>query len=141
VPGTVGTLLLFGALLLARPEPVPSAIVLLGGGYAGSLFLGHPRLDIAAPLVAGGLVLVAELTYLALELRPPVVAEPGVLFRRCALVCAVGLGSSAVSATVLGAGALPIGGSLMWQAIGVAAAVSAFAVLARLAREHTVRSP
>lgn len=122
--------------MFSRPEPIPWTIVLIGGGYAGSLFLGHPQLDVTAPLVAGGLVLVAELAYLALELRPALAFEPGVLLRRCVLVAAVALGGAAAGAAVLGAGALPLGGGLGWEAIGVAAAVAVAAVLARLAREH-----
>jgi hypothetical protein len=125
-----------GAVLLSRPEPVPSALVLLGGGYAGSLFLGHPQLDASAPFVAGGLALVAELAYLALEQRPAIAPEPGVLARRFALLAAVGLGSTVAAAAVLGAGALPVGGSLALDVIGVAAAIGAVAICARLARQH-----
>ena len=136
MPGTLGTLLLLGALLFSWPAPIPSAIVLLAAGYAGSLFLGHPQLDVSAPLVAGGLVLVAELAYLALELRPAVVAERGLLLRRSVVIGALALGSTAAGGAVLGAGALPAGGNLAWEAIGVAAAVGVVAVLTRLAREH-----
>ena len=72
-------LVLAGGLALAQPAAVPVAIVLLGGGYGGSLFLGPHALDVWAPLEATGLVLTAELAYWSLELRPWVEAEPGVV--------------------------------------------------------------
>ena len=78
----------------------------------------------------------SDLAYLALELRPAVAAERGVLLRRSVVIGALALGSTAAGAAVLGAGALPAGGNLAWEAIGVAAAVGVVAVLTRLAREH-----
>jgi hypothetical protein len=134
VPGVVGVLVLAGALAFAQPAGIPIAVVLLGGSYGGSLFLGPHALDVWAPLEATGLLLAAELAYWSLELRPWVEAEPGVLARRATILTATGAGALFVGATVLGSASAPVGGGVAWEAVGVAAAAGALALLVRLSR-------
>jgi hypothetical protein len=134
VPGLLAMLVLAVALVRAQSASVTVAIALLGGAYGGSLFLGTGSIDAWAPIEATALVLAAELAYWSLELRPWVQAEPGVLVRRAALVGATGAGTLAVGATLLAAASAPVGGGVAWEAVGVAAAAAALAVVVRLAR-------
>jgi len=127
-------LVLAGGLALGQPAAVPLALVLFGGAYGASLFLGPHALDFWAPLEATGLVLAAELSYWSLELRPWVAAEPGVLARRATILGATGAGTLAVGAAVLGAASAPVGGGVAWEAVGVAAAAGALALVVRLSR-------
>jgi hypothetical protein len=127
-------LLVAGALVLGQPASVPAAVALLGAAYTGSLFLGPHGLDVWAPLEATALVLAAELAYWSLELRPWVDAEPGILARRTALVAATGAGTLIVGAAVLAAASARVRGGVLWEAVGVAAAAAALALVVRLSR-------
>jgi hypothetical protein len=109
----------------------------LGAEYTVSLFLPEGGVDGGAPLVAAGLLLTAELASWSVELRTPVEAEPLVVARRAALVLAIACGAVPVSAVVLAATALPLGGGVGWDAVGVVAALGAGAVLAALSRSRS----
>jgi hypothetical protein len=118
---------------------IPWAVLVLGTEYTVSLFLPEGRLDGAAPLVAAGLLLMAELASWSVELRTPVDAEPVLAARRAALVLAIGCAAVPASAAVVAVTALPLGGGVGWDAVGVAAALSAGAVLAALSRSRSRR--
>jgi hypothetical protein len=136
VVGGAGVLALAYGVLLGRSWPVPWGLMLLGGAYAGSLFLPERGVDREAPLVAACFLLVAELAYWALELRTPVSPEPGMLTRRATLVAAAAFGALPVAAVVVAATAIPLGAGVLVDLLGVAAAVAAFAVVARLAQRE-----
>ena len=127
-------LVLAGALVLGQAASVTVAVALLGGAYGCSLLVGPRGLDAWAPLEATALVLAAELAYWSLELRPWVEGEPGIVIRRAAIVGVTGAGTLAVGAAVLAAALAPVRGGVAWEAIGVAAAAAALALVVRLSR-------
>jgi hypothetical protein len=131
--GAVGVVGFVYGLLRGFPGAVPWAVVLLGGAYAGSLFLPERGVDGDAPLFALGLVLLAELAYWTRELRTPMSPEPGMLSRRAIAVAAAGLGALVVAALAIAATAIPLGGGVVADLLGIAAAVVALAMVARLA--------
>jgi hypothetical protein len=140
VAGALAVLVLGYGLARGRAAPVPWTLVLLGAAYTGSLFLPDDGIDIRAPLVAAGFLLLAELSYWTLELRTPVSPEPGMLARRTLLVTAAALGALVTGGIALAATAIPLGGGLLADLLGVVAAVAALAVVARLAQRDGAQS-
>jgi hypothetical protein len=131
--GAIGVVGFVFGLLRGYPGAVPWAVVVLGAAYTGSLFLPERGVDREAPLVAAGFVLLAELAYWTLELRTPLSPEPGMLSWRAVVVGAAGLGALLVAAIAIVATAIPLGGGVTGDLLGVAAAVAALAVVAGLA--------
>jgi hypothetical protein len=132
--GTAGAVVLVLALALGRAGLVAPALVLLAAGYAATLVARNASvLDAAAPLVGCGLLLVAELAYWSVELAGAGREERPVLLRRLTAMLALAAAALALGAAVLAATALPIGGGLAWNLVGVAAAAAALALIARLA--------
>ena len=123
-------------LVAARlPAALPWAPALLGAEYAAALEVaGHHRADGRAPVVAAALVLAAELSAWSRELEPEIPHERGLLARRALRIALTGAGAAAVAAAVLGLAAAPLDAGLAGDALGVAAAVGALALLARLAQ-------
>jgi len=109
---------------------VPWALVALGGGYAGSLLLGADRLDGFAPVYAACLITVGELAYWSLGSTGD---EPAGVLRRLLTVLALALASLVVGGLVLASGELSLGGGLVLETAGMAAAVGAMALVALLA--------
>jgi hypothetical protein len=111
------------------------ALVLLGGNYALWLALGAPAIDQRIPIVAAGLLLVAELAYDSLE---PEVGKPeagAVLGRAIGLTLTVmaGVGAAAI---VLAVSAIPLSGGVAVTGLGALAAVVALALIMRLAADR-----
>jgi hypothetical protein len=94
-------------------------------------------LDAGAPLYAAGLLILAELAYWSLELRGPGREEPRVVVRRLAALGALAFLSLVLGAFVVVVTTAPLGGGLLWDIVGVAAAAATLAILARLARGAT----
>ena len=119
-----------GALALLLP------LVLLGAAYVASLELRPDAgaIDAAAPLVGAGLLAVAELAYWSIELRGPGREERRLLARRAAAVVGLALASLLLGAVVVTLTAVPLGGGVVWDAVGVAAAAAALTLILRLAR-------
>jgi hypothetical protein len=131
-----GFLLVVG-LALRWSSLVPWAVALVGGEYAFSLLVTGGRMDPLAPVFAGGLFLLAEFSYWAME-RETVREEPGLLARRLATVLVTTVGVTLVAALVLVFSDTTVGGGLALEAIGVAAAAGALAIVALLARRHAL---
>jgi hypothetical protein len=130
--GGAAVFLLVVGLVLGRTAAVPWAVAGLGVAYAATL--GGEDLDGRVPLYAAGLLLTAELAYWSLELRKGAPDEPGMAVRRL-----IGLLVAAVVALVAGSllvavAHVPLRGGLVVEAIGVAAAIGALALLALAAR-------
>jgi hypothetical protein len=134
--GALGAVGLAIGLLRGRAWAVPWALALLGSAYAGSLFLPERGIDREAPLVAAGLLVLAELSYWALELRTPLSPEPGMLPRRAVLIVAAGVGAFLAAAVAVAATAISLGGGVLVDLVGVLAAVAALAIVARLAERR-----
>jgi hypothetical protein len=126
--------LLLLALGLASPLPslLPWPVAILAGGYAWKL--GDGGIDQWAPVYAGGLLVVAELAYWSIELRGRSQDAERLTERRAALIAALGLAAVAVGGLVLAATSLRIGSGIATDVLGIAAAVAALAVVARLGR-------
>jgi hypothetical protein len=134
--GAVGALLLALAVLAGRPGWIAWSLVLLGAEYAASLAVaeGGGEMDAWAPLYAAGLLVAAELAFWSLELRGTAREDAASLRRRLAALSALALAALGLAALVALVTELPGGGGVLWDAVGVAAAVAALAIVARLAR-------
>lgn len=115
---------------------VPASITLVGGAYAVELAIDDATLDLAAPLVAVGLVLAAELAYWSLDERTPATGDPGEGLRRAALV-ALGAAVTLVLGAALLALVDEIGArGLALDLIGVLAAVAVVVTVVVAARDQ-----
>jgi len=130
--GLVGLLLLLAALAVQAPAVVAWGVALLGAEYATALLLRGGTIDPLAPVVAVGLLLVAEFAYWSTEPHPP--GDRGIARRRLQRLVLLALVAGGVSAIVLAVSEAAGRGGLGLEAIGVAAAAGALAVVALLAR-------
>jgi hypothetical protein len=108
---------------------VPASIALVGGSYAAELAIDDAPLDLAAPLVAVGLLLAAELAYWSLDERTRTTGDVGQGLRRAALV-----GFGAAAALVLGSALLALvdevrARGLALDLVGVLAALAVLAIV------------
>jgi hypothetical protein len=133
VLGAAAVIMLLLGLVGGWPGLVPWALVLCGAEYAAFLVIRGESIDAYAPLYGVGLLLAAELAYWALEPRISG-AEPGLLARRITLIAATCLAAGGVGGLVLSASEVVFHGGLLLEAFGVAAAVGALLLLARMAR-------
>jgi hypothetical protein len=132
--GAAGVVLVLLAVALGRAGLVAAGLVVVLAGYAASVVArDSAALDPAAPLVGGTLLVVAELAYWSVELRGKESEGRSVLVRRLAMLAALTAGAIGLGAGVLAATALPLGGGVVWNLVGVGAAVAALALIARLA--------
>ena len=131
----VALLALFAALVRGWAPLLPSALVLLGALYGAQLAIDDAQVDIAAPLVATGLVLVAELGYWSLEEREQVTGEPGDSLRRLAFVALLALGTLVVTASLLALVDAVRAGGLALDLLGAAAAAVALVAIVLAARD------
>ena len=130
--GLLGVLLLLVALAGQLPAVVAWAVALLGAAYATALLLRGGTIDGLAPVVAVGLLLTAELAYWSLE--PHLPSDRGIARRRAQRLALLALVGGGVSALVLAASEAAGRGGLGLEALGVAAAAGALAVVAWLSR-------
>jgi hypothetical protein len=132
--GAAAVLLLAVSLAASLPSFIPWPLVLLAAEYAWSL--GGGGIDPLAPLVAGALLVIAELSYWSLELRSRTHDADRLTERRAGLIAALGIGSVALGGLVLAATSVRVGTGIATDLVGVAAAVAALAVVATLARSR-----
>ena len=131
--GIAGVLVLLLALAARSEGLLPWALALGGAQYAVFLVLERGAVDAYAPLYAAGLLLSAELGYWSVE-RHVEGDRPGLGRRRLSLVVASCLAAGGLGGVILTASELSVSGGLGLEILGVAAAVGALALLARLAR-------
>lgn len=115
--------------MLGWPALVPVALGALGGWYGLQLAVDDAPLDLAAPLVAAGLVVTAELAYWSLEERERVEGEPGGTLRRLAYAAALALGTFVVTAMLLALVDGVRAGGLAIDLLGAAAAAGALVAI------------
>lgn len=130
----LGLLALVAALVLGWTALVPVALGALGGWYGLQLAVDDAPLDLAAPLVAAGLVVTAELAYWSLEETERVEGEAGQTWRRLAYVAALAFGTFVVSALLLALVDGVRAGGLAIDLLGAAAAAAALVAIALAAR-------
>jgi hypothetical protein len=134
--GVAGIAFLVAGASLGASDFVPAGIALVGAAYLLVVLFGGDAVDLRAPLVAGALVLAAELAYSSLEppLAPASRAFRALRSARAALTVA---GAVLVAALVLVASVADVGSPAVLEAIGIASAVAALGLLAWLARGLT----
>jgi hypothetical protein len=128
--GALALALLLLALVFRSAGPLPWAYALAGAGYAGYLFIQGSGIDPLAPLYGAGLLLSAELAYWSLE-RP---IHGALRERRAGLILGACLAGGGIGAIILTFAEVSVRGGLGLEVLGVAAAVAALTLIARLAR-------
>jgi hypothetical protein len=126
--------LLVAGLALRWSGALTGAIVVLGAQQAVRLAIGNDVLDEWAPLVAGALLLTAELAWWSIEPRIPAWSQPGLALRRLLGVVLMCLLAAAVGAAMLVAAGSSLSGGVPLELLGILAATGAVAVLAWVAR-------
>jgi hypothetical protein len=132
--GLVAVLLLVVALAGRFEGLLPWVLALAGAQYAAFLVIRETAVDPYAPIYGAGLLLVSELAYWAIERRVPGMPGEGLTFRRATLIVAAVIASGGIGGLILAMSETSVRGGLWLEALGVAAAVGAVALLARLAR-------
>ena len=129
-------LALVAAIVLGWTALVPVAAALAGGLYGIELAIADAPLDVAAPAVAAGLLLSAELAYWSLEERVGWHGEAGDGLRRVALVALLAVGALLVAGVLLAVVDAVRARGLALDLLGAAAAVTVLATLLVAARER-----
>jgi hypothetical protein len=137
--GGFALVLLLAGLLLRLPAAIPAAVLVLGAEYAAMLAVEGGILDTRAPALAATLFATAELGYWSLELRDAVADEAGAYARRLGLLSGLTLGALALGELLLVLVDLGERGGIAIEAIGVAAAVGALAIVAASTRQPNTR--
>lgn len=132
--GGIGGAMLAWVLVRAEDELLPWALLCLGAAYAVGVIVRGSKVDEAAPLVAAGMLLCAELASWSIGERHRVAAERAVVVLRARAVVTLVAAGLAAAALVVGLSAAPGGAGFGWTLLGAAAAVLAVGVAARLAR-------
>jgi hypothetical protein len=134
IVGGIGALLLLFVILRRAEDVLAWSILMLGVAYSLSLITHRRGIDEVAPLVAGGLLLAAELATWSCAERREIHVERRLLVARGAAIALLVTGGAAVSALVLALAAAPVGGGLAWTILGAASAVGVIGLATRLAR-------
>ncbi len=125
----VSLVLLVAALVLRWSPLVPLAIAAAGGLYAAQLSVDGAALDSIAPVIAAGLLLVAELAYWSLEEADSVPGDPGAGLRHAAFLAVLALAAVIVGVLLL---ALVDVVQAEGLALDVVGAIAASAILAAI---------
>ena len=133
--GLLAVLFLVLALLGRYSGLLPWVLALAGAQYTTFLVIRESSIDGYAPIFGAGLLLVAELAYWSIERRVPGPPGEGLTSRRGSLLVAACVAAGGIGGLILAMAELSVRGGLWLEAMGVAAAVGAIAVLARLARQ------
>lgn len=132
--GALAVLLLAAGLAIRSGPVLGWGLAALGSEYAVLFAAQGQALDDLTPLYAGAFVLVAELAFWSIERRVPAWSERGLVERRFAHMVGVSMGAAVVAALVIVVAAASGGGGAALEAIGVAAAIGALALVAVLVR-------
>jgi hypothetical protein len=133
-------LVLAAGAALRLPSLLTPALVVLLAEHTVVLLRRGDRVDAAAPLVAAGLLLYAELASWAGEARPQVRDDRSVLAARAVTLTVTTLVALGLGAAILLAAAIPAaGGGLARLAVGVVAASATLLLVALLARRTSTR--
>lgn len=131
--GAIGALALAVGLRFSWTPLFPAAILVVGGAYAAALLLRDGGVDAGAPFVAAALLLAAELSYWSAATHA-VPLEAALLRRTAASSGALAVITFSLGIVLLLVGGAGVVGGLPLEALGVAAAAAALALVARLAR-------
>ena len=113
---------------------VATGLTLLGAQYAVLFSAGPEAVDEWTPFYAAGFLLSAELSFWSTEPRVPAWSDPEVVLRRLGTVLTACLGAAGIAAVVIIAAGASLGDTLFAEAVGLASAVAALALLGAVAR-------
>ena len=136
VVGGLALAVLLVGLGLRWSAALAVGVAMLGAQQAVRLELGPDALDAWTPLLATGLLLVAELAWWSIEPRVPAWSQPWQATRRLATVLFACAGASVVSAAVVVAAGASLSGGVELELLGIVAATAALAVVASAARDR-----
>lgn len=134
IVGGIGTLLLLFVVMRRAEDVLAWSILMLGLAYSLSLVTHRHGVDEVAPLVAGGMLLAAELATWSCAERREIRVDRQVLLARGVAIALLVVGGVGVAALVLGLAAAPVGGGLGWTILGAASAVGVIGLATRLTR-------
>lgn len=132
--GGLGVILAVAGALTGAALPLGAGLGALVVEYAVAAGLAGSGLDTRADVWGAGLLLSAELLFLAAELRTSVLEGGELVARRLGTIALLVAGSIAVGAVLLSAAELHPGGGLALQLVGVAAVGGVLALVLSLAR-------
>jgi hypothetical protein len=127
--------LLVGALAARFAPLLPWALALVGSEYVAFLLIRGGVIDAYAPFYAVALFVAGELSFWALEPEHGR-RERGLFARRITLLLATSLVAGGLGALALSASEVVVHGGVWLELLGVAAAVAALILVARLARSE-----
>jgi hypothetical protein len=133
VTGSLAVALLALGLVLRWPSTIPWTIVLAGAGYLVARE-GKELVDGWAAAIGVLLLLAAELASWSIEHDARIRSEPSLAIRRAATIAALCVGALLVNVMLLGTAGVAASSGVLLAAVGVAAAVTAVAVVLRLVR-------
>jgi hypothetical protein len=128
--GIGGAALLAAAVLLRWPSAVLWGIVASGAGF----LVGRHGIDVGTALAGAALLLAAELAHWSIEDDRRIAVDRPVTVRRATVVGAVTVAGFAVDLVLDAATSLRAPSGVLLAALGVAAMVGSFSLLAALAR-------
>jgi hypothetical protein len=127
--GGAAVVVLVAALASGLMAVVPWAIALLAGEFVLALVARHVQASLTAAIYGAALLVVAELTFLSIQLRMPGRAEPGFFKHHARTVAAVALSALGISVVAAVLTAAPLAGSLPLLASGVGAVFVMIAIV------------
>jgi hypothetical protein len=131
--GLAGLVVLATGLVLRWPVAIPWAVALVGAGYLVSRS-GSSLVDGWAAVLGVVLLVGAELATWSVEHDARIRSEPALLVRRAVTLAVLAVSALAVNVLLLGAAGVASSAGVLLAAVGVAAAVSAVAIVLRLVR-------
>jgi hypothetical protein len=138
IAGAAGVLLLALVLLLGLVQLVSAPAALVGGAYAAALAIDGSTVDLAAPLVAAGLLLACELAFWAHELRTTSPDEPGGRSSHAAWLSLLTLGALVVGAGLVTLVDVARTDGIAVEIVGAAAALGTAIVILAIVRHPRV---
>ncbi len=133
VTGALAVGLLALGIVLRWPSMIPWTIVLAAAGYLAAR-QGTELVDGWAAAIGVLLLLAAELASWSIEHDARIRSEPSLAVRRAATLAALCLGALLVNVILLGTAGIAASAGVLLAAVGVAAAVTALAIVLRLVR-------
>jgi hypothetical protein len=130
----VSLVILVGTLAFGSARLLPLPFVLLGGAYAVYLAVDDVPLDPAAPVLAAGLFLSAELAYWSLDERESFHGDAGETLRRIAVVAGLGGAALLASGALLALADVAGARGLAIDLVGATAASAVLALVVLYAR-------
>lgn len=120
-------------LVLRWPATIPWAVVIAAGGYVVTRE-GRSIVDGWAAVIGVLLLVAAELASWSIEHDARIRSEPSLLVRRVVTLAVLAAAALLVNFVLLAAAAISSSAGVLLAAVGVAAAVTAVAVVLRLVR-------